>query len=100
MYKRKGGDSYMYILTVTNKMSAGLVVLCRTRLGARYGARRVQAWGIFPGAVVVRGADWRWEDQDGEWQCSATLVGGCCNPLACCACRAWTLSKQYWHCLS
>ena len=22
--------------------------------------------GIFPGAVVVRGADWRWGDQDGK----------------------------------
>ena len=22
--------------------------------------------GMFPGAVVVRGADWRWGDQDGQ----------------------------------
>lgn len=25
--------------------------------------------GIFPGAVVMRGADWRWEDQDGKINC-------------------------------
>ena len=53
-----------------------MVVLCRTRLCARYGARRVQAWGIFPGAVVVRGTDWRWEDQDGEWGVQRGTGGG------------------------
>ena len=29
-------------------------------------ARRVMSQGIFKGAVVMRGADWRWEDQDGK----------------------------------
>lgn len=29
-------------------------------------ARKVEARGIFPGAEVVRGHDWRWGDQDGK----------------------------------
>ena len=27
---------------------------------------RIKARGIFPGALVERGTDWRWGDQDGE----------------------------------
>ena len=26
----------------------------------------IKAKGIFPGALVVRGMDWKWGDQDGE----------------------------------
>ena len=40
--------------------------LYRTRVTHRDRARRLVAWGIFPGAEVVRGRDWRWNDQDGE----------------------------------
>ena len=29
-------------------------------------AKKIMSRGIFPGARVVRGADWQWEDQDGE----------------------------------
>ena len=29
-------------------------------------ARRIPARGLYPGAVVVRGFDWKWKDQDGE----------------------------------
>ena len=39
---------------------------CRTRLRPRSVASHVMAYGIFPGAVVERGMDWRWGDQDGE----------------------------------
>ena len=28
--------------------------------------KRVASQGIFPGAVVMRGADWHWGDQDGK----------------------------------
>ena len=36
------------------------------RVGSRMVARRVESQGIFTGAAVMRGADWRWEDQDGK----------------------------------
>ena len=38
----------------------------RTRVKCRYLSRRVCARGIFPGATVVRGRDWKWANQDGE----------------------------------
>lgn len=28
-------------------------------------SKKIHARGIFPGARVVRGVDWQWEDQDG-----------------------------------
>ena len=34
-------------------------------MGIRLGAKKVQSRGIFPGAKVVRGVDWRWNNQDG-----------------------------------
>lgn len=41
------------------------VILYRTRVLCRYRSRCVPARGMFPGARVVRGHDWRWNDQDG-----------------------------------
>ena len=49
----------MLILTVYHH------VMCRTKVECRYTSRRVPARGVFPGATVVRGHDWRWSDQDG-----------------------------------
>ena len=43
-----------------------LASLYRTRVTLRARARRLEACGIFSGAEVVRGRDWRWKDQDGE----------------------------------
>ena len=43
------------------------VSIYSTRLGSRMLTRRVMSQGMFPGAVVVRGADWRWGDQDGQF---------------------------------
>ncbi|XP_001353017.1 E3 ubiquitin-protein ligase mind-bomb [Drosophila pseudoobscura] len=37
----------------------------RTMLEPRRKSKKVLARGIFPGARVVRGVDWQWEDQDG-----------------------------------
>ena len=37
----------------------------RAKVGKRRGTSRLQAKGIFPGAKVVRGPDWKWENQDG-----------------------------------
>lgn len=33
---------------------------------ARRKGKKITARGIFPGARVVRGVDWQWEDQDGN----------------------------------
>ena len=33
----------------------------------RRGARSVESKGIFPGASVVRGHDWSWGQQDGQF---------------------------------
>lgn len=32
---------------------------------SRRKSKKISARGIFPGARVVRGVDWQWEDQDG-----------------------------------
>lgn len=37
----------------------------RTMLEPRRKSKKVAVRGIFPGARVVRGVDWQWEDQDG-----------------------------------
>ena len=34
-------------------------------LDPRRKSKKITARGIFPGARVVRGVDWQWEDQDG-----------------------------------
>ena len=40
--------------------------LCRVMVSPRVDARQVEAKGIFPGAEVVRGKNWKFGDQDGE----------------------------------
>ncbi|XP_065067505.1 E3 ubiquitin-protein ligase MIB2-like isoform X2 [Rhopilema esculentum] len=37
----------------------------RTKVGQRNGTPCRTAFGIFPGAIVKRGPDWNWNDQDG-----------------------------------
>lgn len=39
----------------------------RTRVPARAMSRAVKAIGIYPQAVVVRGHDWKWANQDGKY---------------------------------
>ena len=51
------------------------VCVFRTRVKCRYLSRRVPARGVFPGATVVRGPDWRWGDQDGGLGSEGTVVG-------------------------
>ena len=43
-----------------------LLVLSRALVEARRKSKKITARGIFPGARVVRGVDWQWEDQDGR----------------------------------
>ena len=47
-------------------------VLCE----ARRKSKKITARGIFPGARVVRGVDWQWEDQDGKkfYVCNCQLL--------------------------
>lgn len=40
---------------------------CRVTLSPRQGLPRIPLRGIFQGAKVVRGPDWEWGSQDGEW---------------------------------
>ena len=49
----------------------------RTRVRCRYLSRRVWARGVFVGARVVRGRDWRWNDQDGGAGRDGTVVDVC-----------------------
>ena len=37
----------------------------RVSVPIRKRSKKLSARGIFPGASVVRGVDWQWEDQDG-----------------------------------
>ena len=43
----------------------------------RYQSRHVVARGVFVGARVVRGRDWRWGDQDGGAGREGTVVEVC-----------------------
>ena len=39
---------------------------CRIKVSPRVNARQVETKGIFPGAIVSRGLNWKFDDQDGE----------------------------------
>ena len=41
------------------------VCVFRVLVEPRRKSKKIMARGIFPGARVVRGVDWQWEDQDG-----------------------------------
>ena len=43
------------------------VIQYRAKVPPRDSSRTGELSGIFPGAVVVRGQNWRWEDQDGTY---------------------------------
>ena len=43
-----------------------LCMRCSVRVPVRSTSRKVESLGIFPGATVVRGRDWKWGNQDGE----------------------------------
>lgn len=45
------------------------VCVVSVKVGRRSKAVKVEAKGIFVGAVVVRGPDWDWGDQDGMYYC-------------------------------
>ena len=46
--------------------SIKVLLICRQKVPKRQGCARVKLTGMFEGAKVVRGPDWRWEDQDGK----------------------------------
>ena len=41
--------------------------LDRIAVSSRRKSKKITARGIFPGARVIRGVDWQWEEQDGGW---------------------------------
>ena len=45
------------------------VIISRVRLQCRGESKKVMAKGIFEKAVVVRGRDWMWKNQDGWFLC-------------------------------
>lgn len=51
----------------------GQVLLCtsfllfRVKMSKRSASSKAQAFGIFAGARVIRGPDWDWGNQDGEF---------------------------------
>lgn len=42
-----------------------VIFFFRILIEPRRKSKKITARGIFPGARVVRGVDWQWEDQDG-----------------------------------
>ena len=58
-------DTSIYIHVHVHVYAALFICMYSVRLGSRMLTRRVMSQGIFAGAVVRRGADWRWGDQDG-----------------------------------
>ena len=45
------------------------LVCCSVAVGKRAGAVKIQAKGMFPGAIVTRGPDWEDGDKDGTSRC-------------------------------
>ena len=44
-------------------------IFVRIAVACRRKAKKILSRGIFPGARVMRGVDWQWEEQDGEeWE--------------------------------
>lgn len=46
----------------------------RVSLAPRQNLPRIILKGIFQGVKVVRGPDWDWGNQDGEWWCGGTVL--------------------------
>ena len=58
----------------------------RTRIPSRARSLRIEARGIFPGAEVVRGHNWRWGNQDGKRLWLESLSGHpTCNERTFCS---------------
>jgi hypothetical protein len=43
-----------------------MVDVCSVTVPARSESAKEFVYGIFPGARIVRGLDWKWGDQDGK----------------------------------
>ena len=50
-----------------------IIYFHRTRVPPRRSSRKGVAKGLFVGATVVRGRDWKWENQDGK-QCMKYII--------------------------
>ena len=58
----------------------------RVSVPMRKRSKKISARGIFPGASVMRGVDWQWEDQDGLSVCLSVCVCSfvCLSSFCCC----------------
>lgn len=52
-------------MRISDNLLLQFVIISRVLLEPRRKSKKITARGIFPGARVVRGVDWQWEDQDG-----------------------------------
>lgn len=64
--REPGGPEGLHIALLPMWPSTRLLS-CRVTLSPRQGLPRIPLRGIFQGAKVVRGPDWEWGSQDGEW---------------------------------
>ena len=46
----------------------------RMRLKSRYDSRKTVVRGIFPHSHIVRGRDWKWQDQDGSYNPTSIFI--------------------------
>ena len=72
-YERKNVSHVQMVATLLSLRACSIAASCSTcyihyysvRVQPRRVSRAVEAFGTFPGALVVRGHDWVWKDQDG-----------------------------------
>ena len=53
----------------------GVSIMSSSRVPPRAESRSLPAQGLFVGAEVVRGVDWRWKDQDGDLKLCMYVYG-------------------------
>ncbi|XP_060598805.1 E3 ubiquitin-protein ligase MIB1-like [Ruditapes philippinarum] len=54
-----------YDLRILDSAPTGFCLSFRICVDSRRKSKKITVRGIFPGARVIRGVDWQWEDQDG-----------------------------------
>ena len=68
VYVYPQGRACAHTHTHTNQyFTAVFVTTIRVRLQCRSESKKVMSKGVFEQAVVVRGRDWMWKNQDGQF---------------------------------
>jgi len=55
------------LLSLLKRMKQDQIIFARVTVPKRSTSQRMRALGLFPGAVVVRGKDWSYGTQDGNF---------------------------------